>query len=396
MSTATDHVPTGATSPAADAAATISAIEMSRLSGVGRERLRTWERRHGFPTPLRTANGMRRYYAEDVRRVLAVARMVENGSPLADAIQMCLGADAEGASVESLGSVLDDAPIPAIALRGSSPLTVAWASRATIMAPEAISVGDDLLHAVPNFGAVAVSRIQQLLVGDDSQAAVIEHGDWVGAFPASRRSLAWRVAPTASGEPMVVLMQLADEQVVEQPFTLQSSRLATWMGALRDAGDVLREQGGVASVQRAVAQLVRSTGAMDGFIGTCRGEDLRSASSVRGVFPSRSIPLEPGGDVLTALGEGSFAWLGARTRRQLKTPTRSRILIVPMQAGGSVVGGLFLVYPDELELCEVTKELLRGFATSLAITLQRESLSQRSDAGLRGGGMTFRRHRVRR
>src|SRR6195952_6005146 len=51
---------------------TVSATRFSQLTGVSRERLRTWERRHGFPQPVRVGSGPRRYAIADTARVLAV------------------------------------------------------------------------------------------------------------------------------------------------------------------------------------------------------------------------------------------------------------------------------------------------------------------------------------
>ena len=45
----------------------MSATRFAQLTGVSRERLRTWERRYGFPAPRRVAQGPRRYAVEDVR-----------------------------------------------------------------------------------------------------------------------------------------------------------------------------------------------------------------------------------------------------------------------------------------------------------------------------------------
>ncbi|MEH3053962.1 MAG: hypothetical protein PGN13_08140 [Patulibacter minatonensis] len=56
------------------------------------------------------------------------------------------------------------------------------------------------------------------------------------------------------------------------------------------------------------------------------------------------------------------------------------MVLVPLQAGGQTVGALFLAFPEQVELCELTEELLRGFATTLATTLQREHLAQRAGA----------------
>lgn len=361
-----------------DQAATISAIEMSRLTGIGRERLRTWERRHGFPTPVRAPNNVRRYLAADVRRVLAVARLVEAGVPLAEAIESRPDESAEPASMISLGATLDDAPMPAIAVSGPAPLTVAWANTATVKSPESITVGDALLDAVPEFGPRAVSQLQQLMVGSEASTAVIEHLDWIGTFPTLRRSVAWRLSPQASSEAIVVLVQLTDDATTASGAGMELvSQQTAWATAVRCGGDVLRQQTGLTSVQRAIAQVVRHTGAIDGFIATCREGSLRTASSVRGAFTPRTVDVAPHDPTLQSIRDGELDWLDAEARRPFDPPCRSQMLVVPMTAGGHTIGGLFLVYPEELALCDITRELLRSFATSLAITLQREHFSQR-------------------
>ena len=65
---------------------TVSATRFAALTGVSRERLRTWERRYGFPVPHRTDAGPRRYALEDVQRVVAVRRAAEAGVPIPRAI----------------------------------------------------------------------------------------------------------------------------------------------------------------------------------------------------------------------------------------------------------------------------------------------------------------------
>ena len=63
------------------------ATRFAALTGVSRERLRTWERRYGFPEPQRTDAGPRRYALEDVQRVVAVRRAAEAGVPIPRAIE---------------------------------------------------------------------------------------------------------------------------------------------------------------------------------------------------------------------------------------------------------------------------------------------------------------------
>jgi MerR family transcriptional regulator, light-induced transcriptional regulator len=58
----------------------------SRLTGVSPDKLRIWERRYGFPAPLRTATGLRVYTDDDVQRLALVARAMEAGYRAGEAI----------------------------------------------------------------------------------------------------------------------------------------------------------------------------------------------------------------------------------------------------------------------------------------------------------------------
>jgi DNA-binding transcriptional MerR regulator/methylmalonyl-CoA mutase cobalamin-binding subunit len=55
----------------------ISATE--RETGIGKDTLRVWERRYGFPRPDRDANGERLYPAEQVDRLRLVKRLMDQG-----------------------------------------------------------------------------------------------------------------------------------------------------------------------------------------------------------------------------------------------------------------------------------------------------------------------------
>lgn len=55
----------------------ISAVEQD--TGVSKEKLRTWERRYGFPRPLRVANGERVYPRDQVEKLRMVRRLMDAG-----------------------------------------------------------------------------------------------------------------------------------------------------------------------------------------------------------------------------------------------------------------------------------------------------------------------------
>src|SRR3954471_9640602 len=56
---------------------TIAAVE--REVGLSKDVLRVWERRYGFPVPLRDRNDERLYPADQVRRLRLVKRLMDQG-----------------------------------------------------------------------------------------------------------------------------------------------------------------------------------------------------------------------------------------------------------------------------------------------------------------------------
>jgi methanogenic corrinoid protein MtbC1 len=55
----------------------IGAVE--RDTGLGKDTLRVWERRYGFPQPLRDGNGERLYSSEQVERLRLIKRLMDQG-----------------------------------------------------------------------------------------------------------------------------------------------------------------------------------------------------------------------------------------------------------------------------------------------------------------------------
>jgi DNA-binding transcriptional MerR regulator/methylmalonyl-CoA mutase cobalamin-binding subunit len=109
---------------------------IARLTGIREATLRAWERRYGFPTPLRGDNNYRSYSREEVEAIRRVAALLEEGLSASEAIGQVRGAeDAPLSILETLRArfwasvaVLDtegaDAAL-AEAQRGMSPLVLA-------------------------------------------------------------------------------------------------------------------------------------------------------------------------------------------------------------------------------------------------------------------------------
>ena len=75
----------------------IAAVE--RDTGIAKDTLRVWERRYGFPTPARDANGERLYAPEQVDKLRLIRRLLDHGRRPARIV---------GASADELARMLDE------------------------------------------------------------------------------------------------------------------------------------------------------------------------------------------------------------------------------------------------------------------------------------------------
>lgn len=73
----------------AEPLATIS--EAERLSGVPKETLRVWERRYGFPAPVRDAAGDRLYPPEQVEKLRLIKVLIDRGERPSRLVRMSVG-----------------------------------------------------------------------------------------------------------------------------------------------------------------------------------------------------------------------------------------------------------------------------------------------------------------
>lgn len=72
-----EHQEPASLAPAATPSISIAGLE--RATGIGKDTLRVWERRYGFPQPVRDANGERTYPQEQVDKLRVVRRLIDAG-----------------------------------------------------------------------------------------------------------------------------------------------------------------------------------------------------------------------------------------------------------------------------------------------------------------------------
>lgn len=61
---------------------------VTRRTGIGEHTLRAWERRFGFPAPVRLASGHRRYSGEQVQHLMLIATAIDSGYRAGDVVPM--------------------------------------------------------------------------------------------------------------------------------------------------------------------------------------------------------------------------------------------------------------------------------------------------------------------
>jgi len=63
---------------------------VTRRTGIGEHTLRAWERRFGFPKPIRLASGHRRFPGDQVQHLLLIAKALESGYRAGDIVPLPL------------------------------------------------------------------------------------------------------------------------------------------------------------------------------------------------------------------------------------------------------------------------------------------------------------------
>lgn len=100
-----------------------SIAAVSKLTGLSCHTLRVWERRYGFPEPLRSASGHRRYGHDEVALLRALSSSVRSGRPIRDALREVRGEGhprrGEPDLVEPLADVAQGHEAPSTALLDS-------------------------------------------------------------------------------------------------------------------------------------------------------------------------------------------------------------------------------------------------------------------------------------
>jgi MerR family transcriptional regulator, light-induced transcriptional regulator len=379
--------------------ATISATRFADLTGVSRERLRTWERRFGFPVPLRTGHGPRRYAVDDVARVVAVRRAAETGVPLAHAIARTpatAGPAAVGAA--TFTALVEHAPVPVVVLSGPEPLRIEWANAALRTQPGAPRAGDDLVSAIPAFAEAPCTQALLAFFAADVPPAEVEHPSWEGRPRHSGRSMLYRLPVEPGRAPLVAMVGLEghgerevrmllsdrEHELVEVQRT--AARHTRWLDAIAQLADRFRLVPGEAAIDEGLDAVVRQIRAIDGAIAYYVSGQLMLTGSRRGLLAPRPVTVAAHPQLVTAIsGGGEPAWLDLPARNAFGVPEDLQASAVPIVVAGEPLGLLLFVFAEVEPHDPDNSRLLAAVSATMGFALLRDRLTAelRDAAGLR-------------
>ena len=372
-----------------DTGQTISASHFAAMTGVSRERLRTWERRHGFPVPRRAGRGPRRYAIDDVQRVVSVRHAVASGVPIPEAIdraQRALPAPAPVAE-GALAAVVEDLPTPVVVLSGPVPMRIAYANGAVRALPGAPSAGSELAAAVPAFaGSVAEGAIERLFASD-AGATEVHHPAWGGHARHSTRSTLFRLPATSASPPLVAMVGLEGEGERTARAALAAARLE--VDELRRTG--ARHAGRLEGLARLGNTLARETHsavalaeALDAVLAQFDAGDIALASHAHGqlVLNSSRRGLIAPGELLVAahptlggvLRDAEPQWLRPADAPVWALPADRRALAAPIAVAGESLGVLVLLLGPAATLDADDRRLLAVLSAAVGFALLRDRL----------------------
>ena len=357
-----------------DGELTVSATECARLTGISRERLRTWERRHGFPVPARTAGGRRRYALADVAAMISVRRAVDGGVPVTEAIAR-VGDRGSGAPAAALAAGLDEAPLPTLVIAGPRPLTIVFANRAARSRGETPPAGSEL-------GGELAEQVARAFAA--SGPVQFERSPWSGdGVPVACVATAIDGAPGAALVALYDIETATTQEARGAAATARSelARLETDL-AERDAAldlsaevaGALRAYAGVEAIVASVELVLRRLGAVDVALAPYMAGQVVLGRSARGMLGPDMLTVAAHPDLATAVRDGEIATLAPEAAAGLEIPEGLGALVVPATCAGEPLGLLLLVFEGEPALGSGALRALATLGTALGLALMQERL----------------------
>jgi DNA-binding transcriptional MerR regulator len=367
---------------------TVSATTFAQLTGVSRERLRTWERRHGFPHPQRVGTGPRRYRLRDVPRVVAVRRASEDGVPIAEAVAQA-AFDEPGGEISPLAfaAMVEHAPLPVAALSGPEPLAVVYINGALARQASRSGSGAELDRVARMLAGSSCGPHLQALFTAEHEEALCEHPRWDGR-PGDVRSMAFRL-PVQPGQPPLVAMvgiegdrertlavELATVQHELDHLRERDERHVRWIDAIGRLAAEFQIEASSAARDSALDTLVRQLNATDAALATYLSGQLAVASSRRGSLGPAMITVTAHPAVARMLRDARPDWLEPAAAVALGVPGGLYACGVPIVVAGEPLGLVLLLFDEFEEISPDVQRLLTAISAAVGFALLRDRLAQ--------------------
>lgn len=366
----------------------MSATTFAQLTGVSRERLRTWERRHGFPTPQRTGDGPRRYLMRDVPRVVAVRRAFEDGVPIAEAVARTTSGEPAGEiGPAAFCAIVEHLPLPVAALSGPAPIEVRYVNPALAQLAGVSGDGAELARVADGLTAGDCGATLRSLFTAAREELVCRHPRWDGAG-GDARSIAFRLPASAGERPLVAMVGMeADREraLVTELEALQrevdalrerDERHGRWMEAIARLSAELQIEAGAATRDSALDTLVRQLNATDAALGTYLSGQLAVASSRRGSLGPAMLTVAAHPAVARALRDARAAWLEPAAAAALGVPAGLHACGVPIVVAGEALGLVLLLFEEPEEISPDVRRLLTAVSAAVGFALLRDRLAE--------------------
>lgn len=360
---------------------TVGATEFARLTGVSRERLRTWERRHAFPAPERASGGSRRYAVADAAAVVAVRQAVEAGAAVPDAIARArTGAAAAPAAPppSALAELVEKLHQPVVVLSGPEPLRVAYANAAARQVAPA---------AGAELPADAAGELRRAFAGRAGDAVAGSRPPWPEEDGGDVPALLLPLAEPAGGTPLLAVADLEAGAAQELRVAVADLERRLDTSAKRAAGadamlataaalaDVFRARTSVAALIEATEILVQRLGAIDAALAPHMAGQIVLGRSTRGRLGPEMVTVAAHPDLAALMRAGSPGWLDtAGAAAAFGAPGTLALLAAPVACAGETLGALLILFGERAPLDAALVRLLAVACQLVGLALRQEQL----------------------
>jgi DNA-binding transcriptional MerR regulator len=368
---------------------TVSATHFAGLTGVSRERLRTWERRYGFPEPRRVGSGPRRYALEDIQRVVAVRRAAEAGVPIPHAIERSRDDNAPShVAAGTFAGLVEHAPVPVVALSGPAPLRVEFVNGALRAMTGGPRPGEELTTALPAFQDSECVRALQQLFATAGGPTEAEHPAWDGHMRETARSALFRLPSEPGERPLVAMIglegegervartALADLQRELDALRRHDERQTRWLDAVAMLSEEFRREPGRAAVDNGLDVVIRHTKAVDGAVAFYVSGQLVLPASRRGLFECSPVTVSAHPELARCLRDGDPAWLDPASSVALGVPPDLHASGVPIVVAGELLGLLVFAFDEVEPHDDDNRRMLVAVSAAMGFALLRDRLAQ--------------------